>query len=409
MPSVATTQASIRHPSFGTLLAASIFLPFLVGIAFPGDQSSQILIPALLAALSLAVFLTAYSLWHLRKQHQGTDRAFRQADCEFASVFENVLDGILIVDDTGDCLDANPAATAILRLPGNELIGQNVSRFLEDAGEFAQGWKSFLQQKNHRGCTKLIAGDHTTVFVAFTATAQYLPGRHLLILCDVTERTQTELSLRKSEERFQCMAHNIQAARAEAEALRRATLALSQNLAMDSVLDTLLKCIRELIPFDKATVLFAEEGQELLVAREAPRFTPGRIGFTLQASENAFLECALFEKRAMLLSDVAREADWRSTPPLDQLRSWLGIPLLAAGHVQGILSLGSEIPAVFTTEHLRLAKSLAIPAAVAIQNARTHQRAEIYAAELEARLRELRQTQKALEYVEGKTHRSYEH
>ena len=61
-----------------------------------------------------------------------------------------------------------------------------------------------------------------------------------------------------------------EAARAEAEALRKSTLALSQNLAMDSVLDTLLQCISELVPFDVATVLFVEDASNLMVAREAP-------------------------------------------------------------------------------------------------------------------------------------------
>jgi len=51
--------------------------------------------------------------------------------------------------------------------------------------------------------------------------------------------------------------------------------------------------------------------------------------------------------------------------------------------------MGAKAPSAFTPEHLRLAKSLAIPAAVAIRNARTHERAEIYAAELQARLSDL--------------------
>jgi GAF domain-containing protein len=150
-------------------------------------------------------------------------------------------------------------------------------------------------------------------------------------------------------------------------------------------------------------VLFVEDGHELMVAREAPRIVPKRIGLTFRASENAFLERVLFEKRATLVSDVTKETEWRGGPPMDLLQSWLGIPLLAAGHVLGILSLGSNARHILTVEHLRLAKSLAVPAAVAIQNARVHERAEIYAAELEARLRELRETQKALEHVGGKT------
>ena len=218
---------------------------------------------------------------------------------------------------------------------------------------------------------------------------------------DITSRKQAE---REISEQLQA----VEAARAEAEALRKSTLALSQNLAMDSVLDTLLQCISELVPFDRATVLFVEDGFELMVAREAPRITPKRIGLTLNASENVFLQTVLFERRAVHLSDVARETEWRSAPPLDQIQSWLGVPLLAAGRVLGILSLGSSAPHVFTTEHLRLAKSLAVPAAVAIQNARTHERAEIYATELELRLHELHATQNAFKNVDDKSSRQFD-
>ncbi len=168
------------------------------------------LVPSLLAALSAAVFLNFYSLWHLRREHRETDQAFRDTDCEFSSIFENVLDGILIVDNEGDCLDANPGAAAILRFSANKLIGQNISRFFADRDAFTWEWSTFLQNKSQRGRAQLIAGDGTTLFVDFTAAANYLPGRHILILCDVTERTQAELSLRRSEERFQHMANNIQ-------------------------------------------------------------------------------------------------------------------------------------------------------------------------------------------------------
>jgi PAS domain S-box-containing protein len=512
------------------MLVAAVGLLYLSFFAYNyGPIFVTGLIPSLLVALSFAVFLNFYAFWHLRTEQRAADQAFRNTDREFSSIFQNVLDGVLIVDNEGGCLDVNPAAAAILRFSIDQLMGQNIRDFLADPDAFTQRWSLFLQNKSQRGRAQLIAGDGTTLFVDFTAVANYLPGRHVLILCDVTERTQAELSLRKSEERFQLMANSIQelfwmmdagtqeityvnpayaaitgrsveslqhlpssyrelihpedrirvlsrlqdlahfgtldeefrfiradgevrwawakgvsvfehgetrwlvgtaqditsrkqaemkiseqldaveVARAEAEALRKSTLALSQNLAMDSVLDTLLQCIFELVPFDKATVLFAEDGDDLMVAREAPRNVSKRIGLTVSASENAFLQRVLFEKKAMLLPDVAQQTEWRDVVPLDQLRSWLGIPLVAAGHVLGILSLGSSASGFFTIEHLRLAKSLAIPAAVAIQNARVHERAEIYAAELETRLQELREAQKALEHAGNKTIRSEQH
>jgi PAS domain S-box-containing protein len=465
------------------------------------------LVPSLVVALCFAIFLNSYSFWYIRREHREADQAFRNTDCEFFSIFQNVLDGILIVDNEGNCTDANPAAAAILRLSTNELIGQNISHFIRRRDGFAESWSLFLQNKSQRGRAQLSAGDGAALIVDFTAAANYLPGRHALIICDVTERTLAETSLRRSEERFQHMANNIQeifwmmdaethevtyinpayakitgysveslqqnpssyrelihaedrirvlsklhdlgdfgildeefrfirsdgeirwawakgirvpaegethrivgtaqditsrkqaemkiseqldvveAARAEAEALRKATLALSQNLAMDSVLDTLLHCISELVPFDKATVLFVEDGASLMIARESPRNVPKRIGLTLNAAESILFQRILFEKQSILLVDVAKNSEWREIQPFVGAHCWLGVPLVAGGHVLGILSLGAKAPSVFTPEHLRLAKSLAVPAAVAIQNARTHERAEIYAAELELRLR----------------------
>jgi len=74
--------------------------------------------------------------------------------------------------------------------------------------------------------------------------------------------------------------------------------------------------------------------------------------------------------------------------------------LVASQQVLGLLSLGDTHAQAFTQEHLRLAKSLAIPAAVAIQNARLYEQAEIFRAELEQRLADLDQAQKELREVQ---------
>ncbi len=475
------------------------------------------LVPSLAIALTFAIFLNIYSFVRLRSEHRQTDQAFRDTDCEFSSVFLNVLDGVLIVDNEGMCLDANPAASEILACSHDRIVGRGIGGFFCDSTAFVEGWTSFLHNKRQRGRACLIAGDGRQLVVDFTAASNYLPGRHVLIICDVTERTNAEALLRESEERFQHMANNIQeifwmmdvatqelayvnkayttitghnvesihanpssyqelihpedrvrvlsklhetmtsgmfdeefrftrvdgtvrwiwvkgfpvssdseprwlvgtaqditsrkhaekkiseqldaveAARAEAEALRKATLALSQNLAMDSVLDTLLQCIGELVPFDTASVLFIDDPQHMFVAREAPRTQPRNTVCVLRASDNRFLQTILFEHRPVLLPDTTKEPEWREAPPFDRTRSWLGIPLIAAGQVIGVLSLGSRAPSAFTTEHLRLAKNLAVSAAVAIENARTHERAEIYASELELRLEELRAAQHELQ------------
>ena len=487
------------------------------------SRLSALLIPALLLCLAFAVFLNIQFLLQARKRQREADSAFYATDCEFTSVFRHALDSIWILDDRGTCLDANPAALVMLDIAGDELIGQPVANFYVDAEEYARNWASFMQQKYQRGSAQLLRGDGSTVFVDYAAVANYIPGRHIAILCDTTERTHSERSLRQSEERFQQMANNIQevfwmmdahtkhviyvnrayeaitghsvsslydnpvsyreviyaadrvrvlarledgvttgnfdeefrivradgivrwvwvkasavrdigqpgrwlvgtaqdvtsrkqaelqiaghvataeAARAEAEALRKSTLALTQNLAMDVVLDTLLQCIADLLPYHSAAVLLAEGGMHLLVAREAP-VDPGRTFLTLDARENPFLQKVLIEHKSIVIPDTQDEQEWRDTKVFVGIRSWIAVPLTASGNVLGLLSIGTKDPNTFTLEHLRMAKSLAIPAAVAIQNARLYERAEIYASELVLRLEELKQTQKALEDSESRS------
>ena len=69
-----------------------------------------------------------------------------------------------------------------------------------------------------------------------------------------------------------------------------------------------------------------------MVAREAPRAVPKRIGLTFKASDNVFLERVLFEQRAILLSDVTREIDWRGIQPLNRIGSSLGVPHCCRRH-----------------------------------------------------------------------------
>jgi transcriptional regulator with GAF, ATPase, and Fis domain len=126
---------------------------------------------------------------------------------------------------------------------------------------------------------------------------------------------------------------------------------------MDSVLDTLLNCISELVPFDRATVLFVEDDLELLVARESPRTAAKRMGLTLKVSESVLLQRILLEKQPVLLMETQKHDEWQELPPLEHVKSWMGIPLAAGGNILGILLLGASVPSRFTVEHFRLASA----------------------------------------------------
>jgi PAS domain S-box-containing protein len=198
-----------------------------------------------------------------------------------------------------------------------------------------------------------------------------------------------------------------EAARAEADALRKATLSLTQDLHMDSVMEALLRSLEELVPYTIARVIVPEGGPHLLALGEreipeppkaSPKYHPGHP-LTLIADQCPFLKRVLEEQKSVLLPDTSGEKDWQTFNGHAHLRSWLSVPLKASDEYLGFLSIGHNDPNRYTPDHLRRAELLSIPAAAAIQNARLYSTADMYASELQKRLVDLQEAETALAEV----------
>jgi PAS domain S-box-containing protein len=135
-------------------------------------------------------------------------------------------------------------------------------------------------------------------------------------------------------------------------------------------------------------------------AKTSSRYRPG-YPLTLIADKSPFLKRMLEDRKSVLIPDTKQEAEWQSFKGHSHLRSWLSVPLVASDEYLGFLSVGHEEPNRYTQEHLRRAELLAIPAAVAIQNARLFARADIFASELQRRLADLHKAENALAQSEG--------
>ena len=508
--------------------AGSVLIGFaaltLLATTFGAHLYSRLLSSALLTlvliALGIAIGLHVRFLLLARQEHRETVQALDATEREYKSVFDSALDGILILDEQGACVEANPAALTLLGTDRSGLVGQSMERFFAGTDQFKGAWVRFLDSTYQHSETRVSRGDGRTVFVEYTVKANFLPGRHVVVLRDISQRRRAEAALRESEERFQQMANNIQeifwmldaenmevlyvnpayeaitgrpchslsddpksyedvihpedrirvlsrleesvrtgqldeefrivrpdntthwvwvrgfpvrdplgivrrlvgtaqdvtarksaeeqmarnldmaeAARAEAEAFRKTSLALTQDLSMDYVLDTLLQSLLSLVPCELAQVILVETDTRLFLAREVQKCEPNRrlprSLATLDARDSRFLMEILATKQSLLITNTVQEQEWVSFKGFSHLRSWLCVPLVASQRVLGFLSLGDTRGHTFTHEHLRLAKSLAIPAAVAIQNARLYEQAEIFRTELEQRLADLQQADEA--------------
>ena len=163
-----------------------------------------------------------------------------------------------------------------------------------------------------------------------------------------------------------------QRARQTAEALRAASLAVTQTLDLEKVLETLLENLRLLVPYDRARVMLLEGASRLkvlaalvngkaLFLRERP--------ITFDHSTNPVINRVLTTLRGTLIPDIHIHPDWGSRMRPEFEHSWMGVPLVAGGKAIGLYSLSRTEPGSFSEEDLMLAEALSAPASVAIHNA----------------------------------------
>lgn len=224
----------------------------------------------------------------------------------------------------------------------------------------------------------------------------------------ITRLVGTALEITAQKQAEEQVATNLAMAKsawAEEEALRKATLSLTQDLHMDNVMGALLRSLADVVPYTCARVLVPEGGPHWLALGERvcpePPKTSWKPPLTIIDNQSPFLKRISESKKSVLIQDTAKEKDWQSFKGHEHLRAWLSVPLLASGEYLGMLSVGHNEPNQLTEDHLRRAELLAIPAAAAIENARLFARAEIFASELEKRLTDLKAAEIALHQAKG--------
>ncbi|MBL0215193.1 MAG: PAS domain S-box protein [Myxococcales bacterium] len=126
------------------------------------------------------------------------------------AVFDSSTDAIMLADDHGVYIDANPAALSLLALARDEVIGQRFTAFVVTEADSEAGLKHFLPHGSLAGQLTIRRSDGTLRIVDYSAVANVTPGVHLSVLRDVTERELAEEALRASRDQLeeaQAIAH----------------------------------------------------------------------------------------------------------------------------------------------------------------------------------------------------------
>lgn len=112
----------------------------------------------------------------------------REAEAVLQAIFDHSQDAIVVLDDRKQCVLANRAATEVFGCRPEQLFGQPIPES-HDAE-----WQRLMSEGSIVGQTGY-ASSSTERVLQYSAVANFLPGRHLALLRDITDIQRMEQQL----------------------------------------------------------------------------------------------------------------------------------------------------------------------------------------------------------------------
>ncbi len=308
----------------------------------------------------------------------------------FRTLVENLPDVIARFDPQLRHLYVSPSVQATTGRPPEEFLGRT-NRELGMPDDLVDKWDAALLRVLATGKPELLEFAYPAAGGTRHFDCRLVPefgddrASHsvLTVARDVTERWAALEAERR--------------ARGVAEELREATIELTRSLDREVVLVTLLDRLRQLVPFDHASVMLLEETSRLSVraifdgGRVVP--VPAEQRAKFEAADHPVVQSILETGAAVLIPDLS--AHPAGSLPTGELRegSWMGVPLFARGTVAGLVSMAAA--RAFSEEQVRLAEAMSSQASVAVENAVLFAQMQASTARMQALSRRLVEAQES--------------
>jgi PAS domain S-box-containing protein len=242
-----------------------------------------------------------------------------EREATLSALFESALDAIVVVDDDRRFLEANPAVGEVLGMSREELLGRRMDHFSDSDGDhrLRRTWDSLLERKRVRGEYDFKPAGGAPRTLEFSATADFEPGRHLLVLRDVSERAKAEDELQHR------VAQHVAIADLGLEALGAASVQPLMEQAARSIASTLgveYVAVWRLMP----------DGDRLELACGVG-WPPGGGGLTVDAAPQWQVGFALAAEEPVVIEDLRTEGRFRPLRFLVEVEAISGISVAIEG------------------------------------------------------------------------------
>lgn len=290
----------------------------------------------------------------LRRLVVAEDTAHRRIQ----ALFDYSLDAIVLVDDDGRYVQVNGAACAMLGYAREELLAKTLADVSARTEGLSAAWHAFLAQGELSGDYVLRRKDGALRTVDFRAVAHVLPGTHMAILRDVTDRNAAQRARRHYVKRLEILA-----------AIDRAILAARSPA---SIADAVVSQVAQLLPTTRVSVTIFDEEGGVGTILAVWSLRPTRLSADARYPMAEGRSVSVRSGTPAIVGDLAAIADRTAAENsllAEGIRSYLRIPLRTQDAVIGSLNVAADEPHGFTAEHLAIAGEVGDSLAVAIRNA----------------------------------------
>jgi PAS domain S-box-containing protein len=302
----------------------------------------------------------------------------REREQQYRNIFESTSDGMVIINERGEIIDANPAACKMSGYAYEEFVHLSPATFIdsEQREPLERFFQAVLGGRRLERQASGIRKDGSEFDLEIRASQfQYAGEQHVLaVLRDVTERVRS----------FQLLEQRVRERTRELSALLAFSRQASSTLEVRPLMELVVEEVSKLVDATGVSLLMLEGETLKMAAHRGPLPASTAEQVRLTVNDPALRSMLLSDPTPIVLSDVqlegeqaeaVRRAGGHLMDQEDALHSIMWIPLVVKGTLIGGLGIGHRNPDMYTERDAGLVQAIASQAAVALENARLYEQA----------------------------------
>jgi PAS domain S-box-containing protein len=156
------------------------------------------------------------------------------------------------------------------------------------------------------------------------------------------------------------------------QALAESARVVSSALQREDVIALTLEQIKQVIPYDTASLWLREEDFLRVAGARGFENDDTQLGLIVQVEDSLLFKELSASGKAICVPDVRHDGRFPAGN-ISRTRSWLGVPLMVKGQSLGLIAFDKVDTGFYSTDHAELAIAFATQTAIALDNARLYE------------------------------------